>query len=146
MRRLLIVAPVVLTGWIVYLIVELPTSYRAQDWDIAWIGFDIGMLVCLATTAWALWRRRQLAIPVAIISATFLLIDSWFDVVMSQRGSDFNLAIASAVLVELPLAVFLLHFSRRVIRQSLANAQRHAGVSVVTMSLIRTPLTIFDEE
>lgn len=141
---LLVFVPVVLLGWIIYLLTDLPVSYRAQNWDIAWLGYDLAMLMSLSTTAWAFWNRRQLAIPAAIISATFLVVDAWFDVVTSQRGFDLEAALVSALVMELPLAAYLIHFSRRAIRYSILNAQLHAGVEVVTISLVRTPLALFD--
>lgn len=141
-ERLLIVASIILLAWMIYLVIDLPVSYRAQNWDIAWIGFDFGMLVSLSATAWSLWNRRQLAIPAAIVSATLLVVDAWFDVVTSQAGFDLEMSLASAFLVELPLAFFLIHFSRRVIRASIANAQRSNGIESVTISLIRTPIAL----
>ncbi|HUV57925.1 MAG TPA: hypothetical protein VMV96_03885 [Acidimicrobiales bacterium] len=141
---LLVFVPVALLGWMIYLLTDLPVSYRAQNWDIAWIGYDFAMLMSLSTTAWAFWNRRQLAIPAAVISATFLVVDAWFDVVTSQRGFDLDAALISAFVVELPLATYLIHFSRRAIRYSIRNAQMHAGLEVVTISLVRTPLALFD--
>ena len=143
---LIVLASLVLAGWIFYLIIALPASYRAENWDVAWIGFDIAMLVCLATTAWAILKRRQLAIPGAMVSATFLVIDSWFDVITSQAGLDFKFALASALFVEIPSAIFLFGFGRRAIRNSLLNAHRHAGIEVVTVSLFKTRLMIFEDQ
>ena len=142
---LIVLASSLLTAWIFYLIFALPTTYRAENWDVAWIGFDIAMLICLAATAWAILKRRQLAIPGAMVSATFLVIDSWFDVITSQAGLDFKLALASALFVEIPSAIFLFGFGRRAMRQSLLNAHRHAGIEVVTVSLFKTRLMIFEE-
>ncbi len=144
-ERLLIFVTLALVAWIVYLVLDLPVSYRAQNWDIAWIGFDLGMLVSLGATAWALWYRRQLAIQAAIISATFLAIDAWFDVVTSHAGFDRDAALLSALVVEVPLAIYLAYFSRRAIRFSIANARRNAGLQVVTLSLLRTPLAFVDD-
>ncbi len=142
---LIILASSVLTAWIFYLIFALPTTYRAENWDVAWIGFDIAMLICLVATAWAILKRRQLAIPGAMVSATFLVIDSWFDVITSQAGLDFKFALASALFVEIPSAIFLFGFGRRAMRQSLLNAHRHAGIEAVTVSLFKTRLTIFED-
>ncbi len=143
-ERLLLLAPIALLGWMIYLAADLPVSYRAQNWDVAWFGFDLGMLASLCATAWAFWYRRQLAIPAAVISATFLVIDAWFDIVTAQRGFDLDAALVSAFLIELPLAGYLIHFSRRAIRTSIRNAQVHAGVEVVSVSLVRTPLALFE--
>ncbi len=146
MQRLLLLSCLVLAGWMIYLMVDLPTSYRAENWDVAWIGFDAAMLTTLSATTWAIWRRRQLAIPAAMVSSTFLVIDSWFDVTTSQSGVDFKLALATAFFVELPLAFLLVGFSRRSIRQSLTNAHKRAGIEVISLSLRKTHLSIFDSD
>jgi len=136
---------VVLIGWIIYLIFDLPTSYHAQNWDLAWVGFDIGMVSCLLMTSWAMWKQRQISIPGAMVSSTFLIIDSWFDVITSQGGEDFTVALASAFLVQLPAAYLLFRFSRKAIKRSLLNAHRHAGIEITSISLFKTPLTIFKD-
>jgi len=144
--RLLVLSCFVLAGWMIYLMVDLPVSYRAQNWDLAWIGFDGAMLTTLSATTWSIWKRRQLAIPASMVSATFLIIDSWFDVTTSQAGIDFKLALLSALLVEIPLALLLFRFSRSSIKQSLISAHKHAGIEVVSVSLYKNPLTIFKTE
>lgn len=128
-----------------YLIGALPSSYRANHWDIAWVGFDCGMTFTLLTTSWALWKRRQVAIPGAMISGTFLIIDSWFDVITSNTGWDQRVAVASAVLIELPAAFLLFRFSRRAVRKSVENAHRKAGKVLITSSLWKTQLMIFED-
>lgn len=142
----LLIASFVLIGWMIYLVFSLPNSYRAQHWDLAWVGFDCGMLSALLTTSWAMWKRRQIAIPGAMVSATFLVIDSWFDVVTSSSGLDFKLALLSALVIELPTAFLLFRFSRMAVRRSIQNAHEMAGTEVITVSLWRTPLMIFDRE
>lgn len=143
---LLLAASLILSGWILYLVIALPASYRASHWDLAWVGFDIGMLATLLTTSWALWKKRQVAIPGAMVSATLLIVDSWFDVVTSNAGNDFKFALATAVLVELPAAVLLFKFSRRAVRKSIENAHAQAGRQVASTSLWKTPLMIFEAE
>ena len=143
---LLLAASLILSGWILYLVIALPASYRASHWDLAWVGFDIGMLATLLTTSWALWKKRQVAIPGAMVSATLLMVDSWFDVVTSNSGNDFKFALATAVLIELPAAILLFKFSRRAVRRSIQNAHDRAGKIMTTASLWKTPLTIFEIE
>ena len=142
----LLIASIILSGWIIYLVSALPPSYRARHWDLAWVGFDCAMLISLMTTSWAMWKRRQIAIPGAMVSATFLIIDSWFDVVTSNQGVDFNIAIASALLIEIPSAILLFRFSRASVRRSIRNAHVQAGVAIVSVSLWRTPLMIFERD
>ena len=142
---LLVIASISLVGWMIYILNAFPTSYRAEHWNVAWFGYDFAMLVTLISTSWALWNKRQAAIPGAIVSATFLVIDSWFDVVTSNPGWDFKLAITSACLIELPTAFLLFRFSRNAIRQSIHNAHSRAGMDTLSPSLWKTPLMIFEK-
>lgn len=144
--RLLPLVALGLFSWMSYLTVALPSSYRARNWDAAWIGFDAAMLISIVITAWSIRRKRQLAIPAAMVSATFFLIDAWFDVLTARPGLDFTIALATAFLAEIPLALLLFNFSRRSIRRSLVNAHRQAGIQIVPTSLARTPLAIFEDE
>lgn len=143
---LLIVASLSLFGWIFYLLTALPDSYHAAHWNLAWVGYDFGMSLTWLGTSWALWKKRQAAIPGAMISATFLVVDAWFDVVTSNPGWDFRLAIFLALFLELPAAILLFRFSRNSVRRSIQNAHRQAGIEVTSVSLWRTPLAFFDEE
>jgi hypothetical protein len=102
--------------WIAYLAVSLPDRYVAGQWKAAWVGFDIAMLALLGCTAWSAWRRRQLLVPSAVVTATLLLCDAWFDVVLDWGTSGMWWSIATAALVELPLATLLLHVAVRLIR------------------------------
>lgn len=141
----LVFVVVVLAGWIIYLSADLPVDYRTQGWVVAWVGYDIAMMVALMVCAWSIHARRQLAIPASLISATLLLTDAWFDMATARSGRDFVTAIVMAILAEIPLATLLILLSRRLIRATLVNAQRHAGLEVFEVSLRRTPLAIFDD-
>ena len=142
---LLLLAAMVLSGWIIYLMVSLPTSYRANHWDLAWVGFDSAMVGALLLTSWALWKRRQIAIPAAMVSASFLIIDAWFDVATSDPGWDLDLSILLAM-VSIAFAVQLLRFSHKAIRQSIRNAYEQAGKELLSDALWQTPLMIFERE
>ena len=146
LERLLPLVALGLFGWISYLTITIPSSHRAQNWDVAWIGFDTAMLISIVLTAWSIRQRRQLAIPAAMVSATFFVIDSWFDVMISRPGLNFRISLATALLGEIPLAILLFTFSGRSIRRSLINAQRHAGSEIVSTSLAHVPLAIFEDE
>lgn len=91
--------------WIVYLALSLPGRQRADDYDIAWVGFDCAMALVLGALAWCALRRKPATGPVAAVAATFLVIDAWFDVVTTEPGSRFMLAVLSAAFAELPLAL-----------------------------------------
>ncbi len=137
---LIVVAVAVLLVWIPYLAYALPVDYRTQGWVLAWVGYDLAMLFVLSVCAWALWRHRQLAIPAALVGATMLVIDAWFDMATARSGRDFLTAVATAVFAEIPLAVVLFYLARRFIRATIVNAQRMAGVEVTVVSLRRAPL------
>ncbi len=130
----------------IYILNVLPSSYRAEHWNTAWFGYDFGMLLTLLSTSWALWNKRQAAIPGALVSSTFLVIDSWFDVITSNPGWDFKIAVLSASLIELPTSFLLVRFSRKAIRSSIHNAHLKAGMESLSPSLWKTPLMIFDQE
>ena len=81
-----------------------------------------------------------------MVSATFLIIDSWFDVLTSNPGWDQKVAIASALFIELPAAFLLFRFSRIAVRKSIENARKKAGKEIISTSLWKTPLMIFNNE
>lgn len=91
--------------WTAYLFVALPRTAPAAHFDLAWGGFDLALLVLLALTGWAAVRRRRWLAAVAGASAALLAADAWFDVVTAPTQGERWVALAMAVLVELPLAV-----------------------------------------
>jgi hypothetical protein len=109
-------AVVVLIPWIVYLAVSLPNRHLAGQWRAAWVGFDIALLAFLAWTGWNAWQGRQLLVLSAIITATLLVCDAWFDVVLDWGTDDLAASIITAVLIELPMAALLLRVAIRLIR------------------------------
>jgi hypothetical protein len=90
--------------WTAYLAMSLPEQTRTHNYRVAWVGFDLMLIVVLLVTAYFAWRGRRLVGLLAASTATMLVVDAWFDVTTSRR-SDVPSAIMSAVLVELPLAV-----------------------------------------
>ena len=50
-------------------------------------------------------RRDPRVSPVAAVTAALLLVDAWFDVTTSSSGHALVIALAMALLVELPLCV-----------------------------------------
>jgi hypothetical protein len=93
----------VLIPWTIYLGYSLPSRQPSPHYNIAWAGFDVLELVALgATGLFALRRSKYLAVASAT-GATLLVVDAWFDVMTSPR-QQVPVAIALAVLIELPLA------------------------------------------
>ena len=101
---LLLLTAVLLVPWILYLTFTLPSRHVTFHYDVAWIGFDVGLTASFAATGWAALRGSEWLVPFAAVTGTMLCCDAWFDVVTSQAGSELWQAIAQAALEELPLA------------------------------------------
>jgi hypothetical protein len=119
----------VLVGWIIVLGLTLHRSFHTQHWKGAWIGFDVILLLTFAATGWAFWRGRQIVIACLIVTGTLLCCDAWFDVLLDAGTPDVWLSVASAVIVELPLAFLMFNTARRLIRLSAVVAVGGAGDS-----------------
>jgi hypothetical protein len=107
----------VLVPWVVLLVAALPSAHRAAHWDVAWAGFDIALALLLLAVAGAAWRRSPWFEGAATATATLLLVDAWFDVLTSSTRAELVVAIAEAVLVELPLAGLCLLLARQAERR-----------------------------
>jgi hypothetical protein len=112
-----------LAAWIGVLAVTLPRNYRSGGWRGAWVGFDLGLLVTFAATAWAGWRHRQLVIACLVVLATLLCCDAWFDVTLDLHTNDFLVSLLMALCVELPLAALALFGARRLMRLNIRAAR-----------------------
>ena len=143
-RRLLIAAclagVVLLAIWIGVLEATLPRDYRAGGWRVAWVGFDIGLLLVFAATAWAAWRRRQVLIVCLMVLATLLCCDAWFDMTLDWGTSGFAVSVLSAALVELPLAVLALIGARRLLRLTIGRLELLSGASGPVPAFWQVPL------
>lgn len=95
---------IVLVPWTIYLGFKLPARQLSSHYDIAWVGFDVILLVVLAATGFFAIRRSHFLAVGATAAATLLVVDAWFDVMTSPPGSQLIVSLASAVLIELPLA------------------------------------------
>jgi hypothetical protein len=98
------VLAVLMVPWTVYLAVSLPSEERAAHYDLAWAGFDVGLFAVLVWAAWAAATRSRWLAVAASLNAGFLVIDAWFDVVTAPDRRELMMALASAVVIELPLA------------------------------------------
>jgi len=135
-----IIACTVLVGWIIVLVLTLNRNYTATHWRLAWVGFDIVLLAAFAATGWAFWRGRQVVIACLLVTATLLCCDAWFDVILDLGSSGVWVSIASAVIVEIPLALVMFNAARRLIRLSALVAMSEAGDAKPVPSLWRIPL------
>jgi hypothetical protein len=119
MRRrrltLIIAAAVLLIPWIAYLAVTLPDRYVAENWSLAWVGFDVLLFSMFVITAVLGWLRRQLLVLAAFGTGLLLICDAWFDV--TTAGPDDRwLSIVSAAVLELPVAAVLIGSAFRLMR------------------------------
>lgn len=96
---------VIMIPWTTYLGFVLPDHQLNSHYDVAWAGFDVGLILALAWTAWSALRRSTWLPIAATCSASMLVVDAWFDVVTSMAGSDRWISVLSAVFLELPTAV-----------------------------------------
>jgi uncharacterized membrane protein len=109
---LLALGAILLVPWTLVLAYRLPARHTTDHWDVAWVGLDAAIALALAATAWSIARRSAWALSAAAVAATLLVCDAWFDIVLaSGRGEQLE-AVLEAVLVEIPLAIFLILLAR----------------------------------
>ncbi|RJO71000.1 hypothetical protein D5S18_27930 [Nocardia panacis] len=101
---LMVGGSVALIPWIVFLALTLPDNYQARNWPGTWVGFDLLLVVMMASTAYLGWRRRQLVMLPAFGSGLLLLADAWFDI-MTAEPDDMWLSVLTGLGAEVPLAV-----------------------------------------
>lgn len=104
-----------LIPWTVVLGYTLPDHYTSRQWGVAWIGFDVALTTAFAFTAFAVWRRLQMAILGQLVTGTLLLCDAWFDVMLSWGSGEFWVSVVTALLGEVPLAVLFFVGARTLI-------------------------------
>jgi hypothetical protein len=119
MRRirlgLMVGGSIVMVPWLVYLSLTLPENYVAHNWTATWVGFDILLVVFMSATAVLGFLRRQLLLLAAFTSGVLLICDAWFDL-MTAGPRDIWLSVITALLIEVPLAIFLIIGAQRIVR------------------------------
>jgi hypothetical protein len=133
-------ASVGLVPWIVLLALTLPRRYVAGHWTITWVGFDIVLVSGLALTAWLAWRRRQAVVIAAFATGTLLTCDAWFDVTTASGRADTITAVASALVLELPLAALLYAVAYHLLRLTVLRAQPATDFIDAPSGLLKLPL------
>jgi len=120
---LLWVMALILIPWTLYLSFSLPADHLDRRWNLAWTGFDIGLALSLALTAyWGL--RRSAAVSIASAAAgTFLLIDAWFDCVTAKQGNEYFVSLLTAACVEVPVALLCFWITVRTYRRGFARSR-----------------------
>jgi hypothetical protein len=112
---LMVGGSIAMIPWLVYLSVTLPENYVAHNWPATWVGFDILLVAFMSATAVLGYLRRQLLVFAAFTSGVLLICDAWFDL-MTAGPKDLWLALVTALLIELPLAVFMIIGAQRIVR------------------------------
>jgi len=106
----------VLLPWIIWLLYTLPSTEIANNWELAWGGYDVALAAALAWTGIALRRRSPVTEIAAAVTGTLLVGDAWFDVTTSRGAATVTIAALEAGLVELPLALLCFWIARNVER------------------------------
>ncbi|MFI1098046.1 hypothetical protein [Streptomyces sp. NPDC020917] len=135
-----------LIPWIAYLSVSLPSHHEVNQWRLAWVGFDGALIAAIGVTALCAWRRRQIFIPWAIVTATLLCCDAWFDIVLDWNSDELIGSVITAVVAELPLAFLLLYVARKVLRLTVTIAWEQAGRSGPVPPLSRLSLLVLHDD
>jgi hypothetical protein len=112
---LMIGGSMAMVPWLGYLSVTLPGNYWAHNWPVTWIGFDILLVGFMVTTAVLGYLRRQLLLPAAFTTGVLLICDAWFDL-MTAGPKDRWLSLITALLIEVPLAIFMIFSAQRLLR------------------------------
>ena len=112
----------VLLPWSLVLVLTLPQTAVSQHWRLTWVGLDVAIAVGLVVTAMLVGRDDPRAAIASMGTATLLASDAWFDVGTAASGAAQRLAVAEALLLELPLATAGLWLALR------GTAQQEGGV------------------
>jgi len=134
------VCTIALVPWAIYLGLSLPRDYNTKHWDLAWAGFDGLEILALGATAYYGWRGRQALIGTALAAATLLICDAWFDIALDLGTPAIWTSLASAVFLELPLAFFLIHRVRLLMRITLLHLFPEVDPQGNPMKLSKMPL------
>jgi hypothetical protein len=112
---LMIGGSIAMIPWLAYLYVTLPDRYVAHNWTVTWVGFDILLVGFMLATAALGYLRRQLLMLAAFTSGVLLICDAWFDL-MTAGPTDLWLSVTTALLIEVPLAIFMITGALRIVR------------------------------
>jgi hypothetical protein len=102
----------VFVPYIIQLGLTSPSRVSSHNYGVAWVGLDVMELVALALTGFFAWTRSTWVAMAATGAAALLVCDAWFDVVTAHDSNDRMLAVAEAIVLELPMALFCLWIGR----------------------------------
>jgi hypothetical protein len=107
-----VVCSLAMLPWTLWLYQTLPSRATADNWDVAWTGFDIAIAATLLATAIGALRRATWTQGAAASAATLLICDAWFDVLTSRTAHELEVALVMAILAEGPLALVCIWVAR----------------------------------
>ena len=148
-RRVLVsasAAAVFLLPWVAFLATTLPQREQTHGWRIAWVGFDVALLLGFAATAWLGWKNRQLVTTALVVTATLTLCDVWFDLTLSWGTSEQAASVVTAVIAEIPFGLFLVVTYRRLLRALGHRIWQSQGEAGAPPSLWRQRLLLLPHE
>ena len=111
-----IVLSLVLLPWTVYLGIKLPAHHVTNHCDLSWVGLDIAIATMLLLTGIFAHRQSRWVIITSSATASFLIVDAWFDVINAWQTEDLVQALILAVFIEIPLAVVSYFVAYRALR------------------------------
>jgi hypothetical protein len=120
---------VILLPWTIYLGQSLPARQVSPHYDTAWAGFDVMLLMALASTGYFALRRSRYLATAAAATAGLLVVDAWFDV-MTSPASQLPESVLLAVAAELPLAAvcaWLSHHTEQLAERRMVLLLRRRG-------------------
>jgi hypothetical protein len=100
---LFVLFSLILLPWTIYLAHSLPDRQVSSHYNGAWTGFDVMLLLALASTGYFALRRSRYLATAAAATAALLVVDAWFDV-MTSPARQLPESVLLAAAVELPLA------------------------------------------
>ncbi len=112
---LMIGGSIAMIPWLGYLAMTLPENYVAHNWPVTWVGFDVLLVGFMLATAAFGYLRRQVLLLAAFTSGVLLICDAWFDL-MTAGPDDVWLSVVTALLIEVPLAIFMISGALRIMR------------------------------
>ena len=104
-------AALAMIPWTILLGLDLPARYVARHWSVTWVGFDAALIVGFTTIGAAAWLHSRVLAPAAIVTATLLACDAWFDLTTASPH-DLGGSMLTA-LGEIPIAAALAYLVAR---------------------------------
>ncbi|HVC35902.1 MAG TPA: hypothetical protein VNE40_00440 [Candidatus Dormibacteraeota bacterium] len=103
--------------WTVYLGFSLPTHQIYHNWDVAWAGLDVGIIIALLLNGIFSYLESKWLVLSGTATSTLLIVDAWFDIVSARPGRPLKEAVILALLIELPLALITFWVALKLVKR-----------------------------